>query len=170
MSATWDWLNVVEEKLLATLQGDSELGTGGSLEIKTWENEAREDAGQYQGRELPAMSCDVSLLGDGSSEPLGANIRIFRAQVLFVTEAGGKDRRKTVAKQIAARVGRVMDLQIYPDNQLSNLPAALEGGVGGSVFCNLETGVVEQGEVGNLMRAVGVLLVAITVQIITPEV
>ena len=60
---TDDTFNVIEEHIKQALQADTKFASGGALEIKTFEEEHREDVGTYGEHELPAISIEVNISG-----------------------------------------------------------------------------------------------------------
>lgn len=166
---SWDWVNLVEKHVINTLAADSELGAGGSLEIKTWESEGREDASQYSPYELPAVIADAVLTGDGPGRALGADERSVRVMVSVITEAGGQFRRKKQAKQIVSRIDRIGRQQGRPGVELSGLPAALEGGVSGTLSMTVDSGVIETGKVDRDVRVVAAVACTVRVRAQLPE-
>lgn len=159
--------NVIEDHVIRALQGDADLGTGGALQVATWEQELRDHAGEYRENELPVIA--VTCLGLGGQDlttvPNGLEID-FPVVVWVVSTAAAKIRRTQKIKEFAARVVRVLLQQHLTTQQLDNLPAALEWAESGSVTVRLaevgfEAGTVERQ--GNVFRAVAAVSAIITV-------
>ena len=130
-----DYYNVIAEHVLETLQADSKLADAGALDVKTWEQELREDAGDFNSNELPAVSvtCDLSSVEE-------------------------------TVKSFAARVERSMNQQEAETKQLSDVTADLLESISGSVQVTPVGTVIGGGPVeGNNLRGVAVLSFAVAV-------
>lgn len=164
-----DTYNVIAEHVIEALQADPKLGTGGDLEVKTWEQEPREDASLYDEHELPAVSVTASLSGE---DVVALDDRMeYGYQVLIEVVVGGGVLRTVIqdAKKYAARVERVMRQQHLPDKQMSDLPADLDGGVPGSVEVSSPNTVIDGGAVNEVVRGVAITSVSLAIEIDMPE-
>ena len=135
--ATDDWLNIVEEHVKEALQADAKLGTGGDLEIKTWEEEHRQDLGTYEEHFLPACSIEVTIGAPATDPTMGQDEFAFGASLLVVvggSSGGAKlSQVKKNAKHYGARVLRTLMQQQQSGKQLADLPADLSEGEVGAV-------------------------------------
>jgi hypothetical protein len=165
---SWDVYNVTATHILTTLQGDAELGAGGSLEIVTWEQELRESADAYQDNELPAVAVSVDFSGE-ELVTIGDRMEFgYLATVMVTTTSGQLQDMMEQAKQIAARAERVLRQQHLPILQLSDLPADIDGADPGSVMVAIQSTQFGGGLVANKLRGAGVILAGIAIDIDIP--
>ncbi len=165
-----DTYNVIAEHVIEALQADSKLGSGGALAIKKWEQELREDAGDYNENELPAIAVTVDL-SEQDEVRVDQDRTVFLALIMIYTSGG---RAITVRKNIkyyAARVERVMQQQHYTSKQLSSVTADLADAQAGSVIVEkrdtaLVSGSIE--EAGGL-RGIAALTFAISIDFTITE-
>ncbi len=167
---TDDTYNVIAAHVILALQADTKLGSGGTtLKVKTWEQELREDAGEYNDNELPAVAVTVNLSGQ-EVVTIGDRLEDGFIALIMVYTAGGQLRTAIqYVKRIAARIERVMQQQHLPLKQLSSLPSALAGGEPGSVEVAIQGTQVGGGDVDSKPRGVAAISVGIKVEINMPE-
>tara|TARA_R110000824_G_scaffold152470_1_gene323702 strand:+ start:22850 stop:23368 length:519 start_codon:yes stop_codon:yes gene_type:complete len=158
-----DYYNVIAEHVLETLQADSKLADAGALDVKTWEQELREDAGDFNSNELPAVSvtCDLSSVEDTGTQQFR---RHFAVTVWIVTDGARMQNAAQTVKSFAARVERSMNQQEAETKQLSDVTADLLESISGSVQVTPVGTVIGGGPVeGNNLRGVAVLSFAVAV-------
>ena len=159
-----DIYNVIAEHIIEALQADSKLGTGGTLSIKKWEQELREDAGDYNENELPAVAITVDL--SEQDEQTNDQDRVVYLALIMVYIQGG--RLITTAKNIkyyAARVERVMQQQHYTAKQLSDVTADLVDAQAGSVVVTKRDTAIGSGAIGDSQSLRGVAALSFAVSI-----
>ena len=163
-----DYLNVVADHIIQTLTLDAELGSGGSLEIKNWEQEIREDAASFSDYELPAVSATTT----GTAEELegfGGRMTVEFQCAVVVTTAGGKEADVAQeAKRIGSRVVRAVRQQEMPAKEFAGLPADLEGAIAGDLQVSEPRMVADSGTVNSNLRGSAVITFNITIEIIMP--
>ena len=130
-----DIWNVIEQHIVEALQADAKLGTGGALEIATWEQELREDVGTYQSNQLPAVGVEV--IGQSAPDVIGIGDTVdytYQAIVVIATTGGTLATVKADTKYYGSRAVRVLQQQHYPDKQLNNVTAAIGSAETGTVL------------------------------------
>ena len=130
----WDVYNVLPEHWIEVLQDDAVLGSGGALEVQTWEDYIRENIAEYNDNELPAIGLHV-YHGNQEFLPLSKWRKVQYEAVVYCTARGYTDENLALreARQMAARVERVAVQQSRPNKQLANVTDDLEGGLTDSV-------------------------------------
>ena len=109
-----DYLNVVADHIIQTLQADPELASGGSLEIKKWEQEIREDAASFNDIDLPAVSAAAAETHE-TLDGFGGRMSVeFPCQVIVTTAGGTEIDVAQEAKRIGSRVVRAVRQQDHP--------------------------------------------------------
>jgi len=168
-----DTFNVIEDHLIQALQADAKLGTGGALEVATWEQEHRNAISGYNENELPAISVEV---GIAPAELLAIGDRMawhYPTGIYIVITGGTLAYQKQTVKYFAARVVRVLQQQHYPDKQLVSLPDDLDGADTGDVMVNVEGVEILAGapdeERPNVLRGYAVISADISVTYVIPE-
>ena len=157
--------NLIAQYALLAMQEDSKLGTGGTLEIATWEQELREDAGEYGDHELPAVAATVDLSGQ-DVVTTGDRTEAGYLILIMVYVAGGDEQTVTQAvKDYAARVEWVMQQQHYPAKQLGGLPDGLLNAQSGTVEVTKQNTIIDGGAVGNTLRGVAALTFGVTLDV-----
>ena len=131
---SWDVYNVLPEHWIEVLRGDAVLGSGGALEVKTWEDYIRENVGEYNDNELPAIGVHV-YHGDQEFLPLSKWRQVQYIAVVYCTTRGYADINLALreARQIAVRVERVAVQQSRPNKQIGDVTDDLEGGLVDSI-------------------------------------
>jgi hypothetical protein len=160
---TDDYYNVVAEHVLEALQADAKLGTSGALEVKTWEQELREDAGDFNANELPAVSvtCDLSGVEVTGTHSIRKQ---FSVTIWVVTDGARMQVAAQTVKAYAARIERCMNQQDAESKQLSDVTTDLLESDGGSVQVAPVGTVIGGGPVeGNHLRGVAVLSYAVSI-------
>lgn len=167
--SNWDIYNVISEHLIETLQTDAELGSGGSLEIATWDAEPRETASEYNDHELPAIAVDVAHSGN-EINPLSKLTASTYSAVIITTTGGQADLTtvKQLAKRIAARIERVLRQQGRATKQLSDVTADLEGAMSDSLKLSNVATLTDGGVINNVLRGAAATTCDITIDFITP--
>jgi|TARA_Y100000310_G_scaffold473_1_gene535 hypothetical protein len=169
--ATDDWLNAVEEQTVLALQEDADLGTGGALEIVTWDEELKESPADYRDVELPALTVVCAGVSNGEIVGVPEGLELdFQVEIWVTISAAQKSEREKALKEYLARVVRVMLQQTASSKQLSDLPAALDWADSGGVRKVDISGVTwneGQTEQSHVFRGVGVVetIVSIDFQI-----
>ena len=161
---TDDIYNVVPEHVIEALQADAKLGSGGALAVKTWEQEFRATAAEYNANELPAVAVTCDLAGV-TAVSTGELTRAFMVTVWVVTEGGRKTATEQTVKAYAARIERALQQQHDSGKQLSNVPADLLDGIDGAVQVEpLGTAIADAAVQGsNARRGVAVQTFAVSV-------
>ena len=162
--------------LAAEAAADTALATLSvpDLQIRTWRREHPEDIGDLITAQLPALSVQVTLVGQqvisiGNQAEDGTLVSI-----LFVDSAARSVEALTDLKYAAARAERLLQQQEIADKQLADLPAAVDGGQPNSIVCipqgfepNRIPGGVEDRSGPTVM--IGEMLVGVALDIILPE-
>jgi hypothetical protein len=167
-----DTFNVIEDHIKQTLEADTKFASGGALEIKTFEQEHRDDIASYVSNQLPAISIEVAVqtledVAIGDLVEYG-----YLAHMLLITEGGQTIAlAKQDAKYYAARAVRVLQQQHYPDKQLTDLPSDLDGGEAGAVrvIVTSATVDVDSERNPNALRGLAEIFAVVTVGIQIPE-
>ena len=168
-----DTFNVIEDHIKQALAADTKFAAGGQMEIKTFEQEHREDVSSYTEIELPAVSVEVGVQ-TADDIAIGDLVEYaYLAHVLVVTQ-GGKTTAllQSDAKYYAARVVRVLQQQHYPDKQLESLYDDIDGGESGAVRVNITSATVNVGTSErnpNVLRGLVEIFAVVTVGIQIPE-
>lgn len=147
---------VLADKINQTLALETIFASGGDLEIKTFEEELREDAGEYGENELPAIAtaCD---LADRDEENIAQDVIYFTALVMCYTKGARLQNAKKEAKRIAANVERSMEQQSQSDKQLTTATADMDNAQAGSVTVERVSAAIAAGEIESSMRGVAAL-------------
>ena len=168
-----DTFNVIEDHLKQALAADTKLTSGGTLEIKTWEQEHRDDVSSYTENELPASSIEVGVQ-TATDIAIGDLVEYsYLAHILLITRGGQTlSLLQSEAKYYAARFVRVLQQQHYPTKQLVDLPSDIDGGEPGAVRVNITSAVVNVGTSErnpNVLRGLVEIFATVTVGIQIPE-
>ena len=167
-----DTFNVIEEHVKQALQADTKFASGGTLEIKKWEEEHRDDIGTYTEAQLPACSIEVNVSGVATDPTTDQLDYPYLAHVVIATGGGNLAQLRKDAKYFAARAVRVLQQQHYDDKQLSSLPADLDGGETGSVQVHVQSAEVMYGAMENnesVLRGLVDIVALVTVTYNIPE-
>lgn len=160
---TDDYYNVVAEHVIEALQADTKLADAGALDVKTWEQELRDDAGSFNANELPAISvtCDLSSVEVTGTQEIR---KLFAVTVWVVTDGARQQNAAQAVKAYAARVERVMNQQDAESKQLSDVTTDLLESIAGSVQVAPVGTAIGGGPVeGNRLRGVAVLSFAVSI-------
>ena len=160
---TDDYYNVIAEHVLETLQADAKLADLGALDVKTWEQELREDAGQFNANELPAVSvtCDLSSQDEAA---IAEDRRVYAVTIWVVTDGARMQNAAQTVKAYAARIERVMQQQHAVSKQLTDVTTDLLDSVAGSVTVTSLGTAIGGGPVeGNRLRGVAVMSFAVNI-------
>lgn len=159
---TDDYYNVIAEHVIEALKLDAKLTDSGALDVKMWEQEFREHAGEYNTNELPAVavSCDLSSHDEAS---LAEDRRVFVVTVWVVTDGGRKTNVEKSVKALAARIERAMQQQHAGTKQLNDVTTDLLDSVGGSVVVAPLGTAIGGGPVGETLRGVAVLTFGVSI-------
>lgn len=158
-----DTFNVIEDHLTRALQDDTDLKTGGSLAITTWDQELRFDASHYQDNELPALISLAGVPSDGGMIAIDGMQVNFPIEVVVVISAADEQRRAKLAKEYLARVYRVLIQQHVTSKRLKALPEALDFAAQSSVDLTVTSGDFDSGEVQGVTRAVAVIEATVSI-------
>ena len=167
---TW---RVVEDHVRQAIQADTKLGSGGDLEIKSWEEQPREDFNTYQSNLLPACSVNVEHQAVPEDVAIGDHVDYVYATTIILVFGGGE--YQTVigsAKYTAARVVRVLQQQHHSGKQLVDLPSDLDGGQTGEVEVQVSNVDVSAGNLESnptTLRGYVEITALISVGFIVPE-
>jgi hypothetical protein len=167
-----DTFNVIEDHARQALVADTKFASGGDLEIKTWEEEHREDVSTYGEHQLPAASVEASVSGT-PTDPTTDQVDYPYLLSVVITVGGGEVLQlKKTAKYYAARTVRILQQQHYPDKQLAGLPADLDGGETGAVQVLVQSAQVLVGETErnlNVLRGLVEVIALVNVTYNIPE-
>lgn len=163
-----DYLNVAADHIIQTLQLDAELGGGGSLEIKKWEPEIREDAGSFNDIDLPAVSAACFGVAEELTGFGGRMRSTFQCSVIVTTAGGDETGTAQEAKRIAMRVARLLRQQQGPNKEYVGLPADLEGAIAGDLETSDPAVAAGSATVRDRLRGSAVITFNITLEIIMP--
>lgn len=169
--SNYDTWNVVKYHVVQALQADSYLKTGGTLAVKTWDQELPEDAGVYQANLLPAVAVEV--VGQYPEDEVGFPDYVDWAWqvVIGVVVAGGElSQVKILTKRYVARVIRVLLQQHVPTKQLLLLPSAISGADTGSARVRIVQSMATGGrlEASGSLRGIGEVVADVLVGVKTP--
>ena len=162
--STWDYYNVIPEHFIEALQTDSVIGSGGADEVKTWEQERREDPSEYNDHELPAVAVEVTSTSQEVGELSGHCV--LSVGVLVLVTTGGFSDRQTVmqtAKRIQVRIERNLRQQNRTAKQISDLPTDIEGAVANGIKIRTIATESDGGAINNVMRGVAGIASEITI-------
>ena len=160
---TDDYYNVLAEHVLEALQADVKLADAGALDVKTWEQELREDAGEFNSNELPSVSVAVDL---STVEVTGTQQirRQFAVTIWVVTDGARQKNAAQTVKAYAARIERAMNQQDAESKQLSDVTADMLEAISGSVQVAPVGTAIGGGPVdGNRLRGVAVMSFAVSI-------
>jgi len=159
---TDDYYNVIAEHVIETLKLDAKLADSGALDVKLWEQEFREDAGEYNTNELPAVAvtCDLSQQAEAS---VAEDRRVYVVTVWVITDGGRKTNVEKSVKAYAARIERVMQQQHAGSKQLNDVTTDLLESVAGSVVVTPLGSAIGGGPVGESLRGVAVLTFGVSI-------
>tara|TARA_Y100000310_G_scaffold297406_1_gene330387 strand:+ start:2371 stop:2904 length:534 start_codon:yes stop_codon:yes gene_type:complete len=168
-----DTFNVIEEHIKQTLAADTKFAAGGTLEIKTFEQEHREDASSYGENELPAISIEV---GVQSQEEVAIGDLVeyqYLAHILIVTTGGQTQKLlQTELKYYAARATRILQQQHYPTKQLTSIADDLDGADAQGTKVVVQSATVNVGATErnpNVLRGLAEIFAVVSVTITLPE-
>ena len=167
-----DTLNVIEDHLIQALQADAKLGASGALEIKTWEQEHRDDISSYMENQLPAVSVEVGIQPP-QDITIGDHVEYtYPATLLLVMTGGNLSTQRKDLKYRLARIVRVLQQQHYPSKQLVSLPDDLDGADPQGVQVVVESVFAAMGESErnpNVLRGFAEIAARVHVALTIPE-
>jgi hypothetical protein len=160
---TDDYYNVIAEHVIEALQADAKLTDSGTLDVKVWEQEFREDAGEYNANELPAVavSCDLSSQDEANTQ---TDRRLYAVTVWVITKGSRLQNATQEVKAYAARIERCMQQQHATAKQLSDVTTDLLEAVSGSVVVqSLGTAIGGGAVEDSTLRGVAVLTFGVSI-------
>ena len=147
-----DLYNIAAEFVIKALKEDTAMGSGGSYEVNTWEQEHREDYASYFDYQLPAVSAEA-ILSSQTVEQISGEIQVGILGTVVVTrEARDLPTLKSDLAEHSTRIERMLTQQNLPTRQMARMPEVISGADGGTLAVNVLDVETTVGEAGHRFR------------------